>query len=132
MENLTDKERFKIVQQWLNRFSFSAATWNLDDHMALISHDVQVHGLPGVGVVDYAGFKKRRHNEFHKKLLLSITHKDLALIESNGEHITFAVKETLKSTRGEGFVLDKEIRLRLEKDGKWRAVQEQIKYITRK
>jgi hypothetical protein len=29
-------------------------------------------------------------------------------------------------------VLDKEIRLRRESDGKWRAVQEQIKYITRK
>lgn len=132
MDNLTEKESLRIAQQWLSRLAFSAATWNLDDHMELISREVQVHGLPAVGVVDYAGFKKRRHNEFHKKLLLSITHKGVQLLESNGEHITFAVKETLKSTRGESFVLDKEIKLRRESDGKWRAVQEQIKYISRK
>jgi hypothetical protein len=132
MDNLTEVECKNIVQQWLNGISFSAATWNLDEHMELISRDVQVHGLPAAGIVDYVGFKKRRHNEFHKKLLLSITYKGLELLESNGEHITFAVKETLKSTRGESFVLDKEIRLRRESDGKWRAVQEQIKYITRK
>lgn len=132
MDNLTEVECKNIVQQWLNGISFSAATWNLDEHMELISRDVQVHGLPAVGIVDYVGFKKRRHNEFHKKLLLSITYKGLELLESNGEHITFTVKETLKSTRGESFVLDKEIRLRRESDGKWRAVQEQIKYITRK
>ncbi len=132
MDNLTEKECLAIAQQWLSSLSFSAATWNLDDHMEHISRDVQVHGLPIAGVVDYAGFRKRRHNEFQRKLLLSITHKGLELIESNGEHITFVVKETLKSTRGESFVLDKEIRLRRESDGKWRAVQEQIKYITRK
>jgi hypothetical protein len=132
MDNLTEVECRNIVQQWLNGISFSAATWNLHDHMELISRDVQVHGLPSVDIVDYTGFKKRRHNEFHKKLLLSITYKGMELIESNGEQITFAVKETLKSTRGESFVLDKEIRLRRESDGKWRAVQEQIKYITRK
>ena len=132
MGNLTQMEHLNIVQQWLSSLSFSAATWNLDDHMALISRDVQVHGLPVGGIVDYAGFKKRRYNEFQKKMLLSLTHKGLELIESSAEQITFAVKETLKSTRGESFVLDKEIRLRLESDGKWRAVQEQIKCITRK
>jgi len=129
---MTESESLNIAQQWLSSFSFSAATWNLDDHMELISRDVQVHGLPAAGIVDYAGFRKRRHNEFHKKLLISITHKGMALLESKNDQITFAVKETLKSTRGESFVLDKEIRLRRESDGKWRAVQEQIKYITRK
>src|SRR5574339_674678 len=112
MNSLTEMESMNIAQQWLNSFSFSAATWNLHEHMELISRDMQVHGLPSGGVVDYAGFKKRRHNEFEKKLLLSITHKGLELLESQGDSITFAVKETLKSARGESFVLDKEIRLR--------------------
>lgn len=132
MDNLTEMESLKIARQWLSHFAFSAATWNLDDHMALISRDVQVHGLPNIGVIDYAGFKKRRHTEFSKKLLLSLTHRAVELIESNGEHITFAVKETMRSTKGESFVLDKEVRLRRESDGQWRAVQEQIKNITRK
>lgn len=132
MDNLSEQDSLNIAQQWLSRLSFSAATWNLDDHMALISQDVQVHGLPAVGIVDYAGFKRRRHNEFQKKLLLSITHKGLQLLESQGEQIKFAVKETLKSTRGESFVLDKEIRLRRESDGMWRAVHETIRQIDRK
>jgi len=132
MDNLTEKESLNIAQQWLNRFSFSAATWNLDEHMALISQEVEVHGLPAAGIVDYAGFKRRRHNEFQKKLLQSITHKGLQLLDSNTEHITFSVKETLKSTRGESFMLDKEIRLRRENDGIWRAVHEIIRQIDRK
>lgn len=132
MDNLSEIECLSIAQQWLGSLSFSAATWNLNEHMELISRDVQVHGLPAAGVVDYAGFKRRRHNEFNNKLLLSITHKGLELIERQAEQITFAVKETLKSTRGESFVLDKEIRLRCESDGKWRAVQETIKQISRK
>lgn len=125
-------EGISIVQQWLDQLSFSAATWNLDEHMALISREVQVVGLPSAGVIDYSGFKRRRHNEFSQKLLLSLTYKGLTLLDSHSDQIAFAVKETVKSTRGESFVLDKEVRLRKEGDGKWRAVQEEIKYITRK
>lgn len=132
MDNVTELESLRIAQKWLDRYSFSAATWNLDDHMGLISQDIQLHGMPSVGVIDYAGFRRRRHNEFSKKLLLSITHKGLELLESNGDQITFVIKETLKSTRGESFVLDKEVRLRCESDGAWRAVHELIKQISRK
>ncbi|HEY0721823.1 MAG TPA: hypothetical protein VGE50_11290 [Gammaproteobacteria bacterium] len=132
MDNVTELESLRIAQKWLDRYSFSAATWNLDDHMRLISQDIQLHGMPSVGVIDYAGFRRRRHNEFSKKLLLSITHKGLELLESNGDQITFVIKETLKSTRGESFVLDKEVRLRCESDGAWRAVHELIKQISRK
>ncbi|HEY0635624.1 MAG TPA: hypothetical protein VGE00_09585 [Gammaproteobacteria bacterium] len=132
MDNVTEMESLRIARQWLDRYSFSAATWNLDDHMALISQEMQLHGLPNGGVIDYAGFRRRRRNEFSNKLLLSITHKGLELLESNGEQITFTIKETLKAMRGESFVLDKEVRLRRESDGQWRVVLEQIKYVTRK
>ncbi len=132
MDNVTEMESLRIAQKWLNRYSFSAATWNLDDHMALISREIQLHGMPNTGIIDYAGFQRRRHNEFSRKMLLSITHKGLELVESGAEQITFAVKETLKSTRGESFVLDKEVRLRCESDGQWRAVLETIRQIGRK
>jgi hypothetical protein len=132
MATTTQIESLTIAEQWLARFSYSAATWNLDEHMDLISREMQVHGLPKGGIIDYDGFKRRRSNEFTKKLLLSLTYKGVLLLNGDSEQIAFAVKETVKSTRGESYVLDKELTLRRENDGKWRAVQEQIKYITRK
>jgi len=125
-------ESLTIAEQWLAALSYSVATWNLKEHMELISREMQVHGLPNCDVVDYDGFKRRRHNEFSQKMLQSLTHRGVSLLQCDSEHICFEVKETLKSTRGESFVIDKEMKLRKESDGKWRAVQEKIKYVSRK
>ena len=131
MEQHNDLDSLRIARQWLDRFSFSAATRNLDDHMALISRQVQVYGLAS-GVVDYAGFRRRRHNEFAKKLLLSLTYKGLELVKQHEGEINFVVKETMKSSSGVSFVLDKEVQLLRESDGEWRVVLETIRLVTRK
>jgi len=118
------RETEKIVHGWLNDVSFSAATWNLDAHMGLVSRQVLVTGIPNISHIDYEGWKLRRKNEFENKLLHSLTYR-LGNILSEEEHkIRFTVEETMRSSHGKTIVVDKEVMLRREEDGMWRVYHE--------
>ena len=67
--NKMDIQARNIAEHWLEELAFTAATGNLHAHMALVSRQVKVLGLPGNKLVDYQGWKRRRHNEFSKRLL---------------------------------------------------------------
>ena len=116
----------EIAQHWLDQLSYSAATWNLDAHMALVSRSVKVLGLPGGKVIEFSGWKKRRNNEFRKKLLLSLSYKLINILKYEKGMLLFTVIETMKSSQGQIIVVDKAINLRCEDDGQWRVVQERI------
>ncbi len=120
------KESNSIIKQWLNDLAFSAATWNLEAHMDLVSEKVQVLGVPNRKKIDYHGWKKRRHNEFNKKLLRSLTYRDAKLLNEGPESISFSVLETMKDHSMKSIEVKKEITLHQELDGKWRVVREQI------
>lgn len=114
-----------IVKQWLADFAHSVAARDIKRHMALVSRDVHVLGLPRQRVVNYEGWELRRRNEFHNNLLESITHRDLEIVSENPGRILFTVKETMRSTAGDVFHLQKDIILKKE-DGTWRVVMERI------
>jgi hypothetical protein len=118
------REAEKIVQEWLDEISFSAATWNLDAHMKLVSPQVRVTGIPGISSIDYNGWKLRRKNEFEKKLLRSLTYQLHDIVAEEEDEIRFSVKETMKSSSGRSIVIDKEVTLHRESDGQWRVRQE--------
>lgn len=115
-----------IVQRWLNDLAFSAATWNLDAHMALVSNEVKVIGIPGGKVIDYNGWKNRRKNEFNKKLLHSLTYKLINILLQEEDKLLFTVIETMKSNQGKVITVDKAIKLKRENDGQWRVIHERI------
>lgn len=115
-----------IIQDWLDNLAFSAATWDLDAHMALVSRQVTVIGIPGVDKIDYQGWKLRRRNEFKKKLLHSLTHREATLLNERPKIITFSVKELMRDQEKQCIELEKEITLQQEEDGKWRVVRELI------
>lgn len=116
----------EIAQNWLGQLTYSAATCDLDAHMALVSRNVKVLGIPGGKVIDYAGWKKRRHNEFRKKLLRSLSYQLIKVLQYEIKTLRFTVIETMKSTQGQIIIVDKVIKLLREEDGKWRVVQESI------
>jgi len=120
------REAEKIVQEWLDEISFSAATWNLDAHMQLVSPQVRVTGIPGVSSIDYRGWKLRRRNEFEKKLLRSLTYQLGRILSAQEDEIRFNVEETMKSSSGRVIVIDKEVTLQREPDGQWRVRQERF------
>lgn len=119
-----DTEANEVAQKWLDDIAFTAATWNLDAHMALVSREVAVRGIPGVPQVDYKGWRQRRHTEFSKKLLHSLTYRNLQLIDSSRGEISFRVHETMKGHKTPIILVDKNVTLRKEQDGVWRVVEE--------
>ena len=115
-----------IIKDWLNEIAFSAATWDLDAHMALVSEKVVVLGIPGVERIDYKGWKKRRHNEFKKKLLHSLLYREPKVLSARPQFITFSVQEVMKDHVKQCIEITKEVTLHQEQDGQWRVVREQI------
>lgn len=115
-----------IVTKWLADFAYSVSTRDLDAHMELVSEKVAVLGLPNAEKIDYAGWMRRRRNEFNKKLLQRLTHSQPTVINSRSAFITFRVQEMLKDQKKNSIEVDKEITLHHEEDGKWRVIREQI------
>jgi hypothetical protein len=118
-----------IVKQWLAELALTTASRDLEAHMALVSPEVQVHGLRRAGVIDFEGWRKRRHNEFRNGLVHSLTHKNVHVISAERGHIVFTVTETLKGTRGEVIVIDKQVVLKRDERNRWRVVLEQIEKV---
>ena len=119
-------ESNKIITQWLNDLAYSAATWDLDAHMALVSRKVVVTGIPGIDTIDYNGWKTRRRNEFKKKLLHSLNHRKATVLSERPDFITFSVFEQMRDHLKKCIEIEKEVTLHQEQDGKWRVVRELI------
>jgi len=125
------REAEKIIYNWLDELSFSAATWNLEEHMQLVSHQVKVTGIPNAGSIDYSGWKLRRKNEFDKKLLRSLTYRLHNILDEQDKCLRFTVEETMKASNGKSIVIDKEVTLQKEDDGRWRVRNERFDHIRR-
>lgn len=119
-------ESNQIIRQWLNDVAYSAATWDLDAHMALVSEKVVVLGIPRVAQIDFHGWQKRRRNEFKKKLLHSLLYREPKLLSERPRFITFSVQEIMRDHSKKCIEINKEVTLHQEEDGKWRVVREQI------
>jgi hypothetical protein len=123
------REAEKIVQQWLDELSFSAATWDLDAHMQLVSRQVEVTGIPNINSIDYKGWKLRRKNEFEKKLLHGLNYRLTDMLSENEEQLRFKVEEIMRAFNGKVVVIDKEVTLQREADGQWRVRREHFEQI---
>jgi len=119
-------ESNRIIKQWLNDLAYSAATWDLEAHMALVSREVVVLGIPGVDRIDYHGWHKRRSNEFRKKLLHSLLYREPRILSERPQFITFSVQEVMRDHAKKCIEVNKEVTLHQEQDGKWRVVREQV------
>ena len=122
----------QVAEEWLKVYSYTVATNNVDTHLDLMSRRLQVVGLSEQGFLEYREWATKRRNDMNSRRLLRITFRNLEMKHvTDHRRIRFAVEETIKSTEGESFVIDKEIALALEKDGKWREVEELIKQVRR-
>lgn len=118
------EEMQHIAEQWLKAYAYTVATSNIDGHLELVSPRLQVVGISRSGFLEHREWAKRRRNDIAKGRLLRVTHRRLELSACAAGRLRFRVEETLKSTRGETYVLDKDVVLNLDPDGKWRGVEE--------
>jgi hypothetical protein len=130
MDPFVDESNY-IAEQWLKAYAYTIATSNVDAHLDLVSRRLQVTGLSRDGFLEYREWAQRRRNDMEKLRLLRVSYRNLTLGVSSRDRIRFIVEETIKSTVGDSYIMDKEVVLNLEPDGKWREVEEHIHHVHR-
>ncbi|MGE0081732.1 MAG: hypothetical protein AB7U81_10580 [Thiohalomonadaceae bacterium] len=122
-----DDSPFSIARELLDELAYTAAVRDLKAHADCFSRKLRVLGVPGVDALDYDDWYVRRSNELCKPLLYSLGYRDLAIKEADDREITFSVREVMKGMQGITMVLDKDMTLAREVDGRWRVVLDDIK-----
>lgn len=116
----------EIIHEWMNNIAGTLINYDVAGHMALISKEVKVLGVPELGTIDYKGWAAQVAHEFEQKLVQTIEyHGDHVRVESP-LNIMFVTREIL--TASDGAVVDNklEVVLRKEDDGIWRVIQERF------
>jgi len=122
-----DVSPFGVVRELLDELAFTVAVRDLDAHVRCMSRRLRVFGVPGVEALDYAGWFQRRSNELQKPLLYSLAYRDLAIHDADTQEITCSVREVMKGMQGTVMMLDKDMTIVREQDGRWRVLSERIK-----
>ena len=116
-----------IIEDWLSAMQRSVETHDIDAHMALVSKNVRVYGLPNQTEVDFDAWRLRRHNEFKNNKLQGLVYKLIRIRMALQRRIGFEVEEHMLSADGNVYVILKDVMLEREQDNNWRVVEENIR-----
>jgi hypothetical protein len=116
----------ELIINWLKGVSESVENRDLAAHMALVSKNVQVYGIPNQATLDYQGWYRRRRNEFNKNRLASLRYTNLNIKTITLRRLGFQITEIMQATDGQQIQINKEILLEREEDNQWRVVEETI------
>lgn len=115
------------IRKWLSNITETVKNKDLDKHMALISENVMVYGLPNGKTLSYADWEIRRKNEFQRNLIKEIAYNNLKIKNIGLRRLIFDIDEIIDGTSGDFAFIQKQIILEEEQDNKWRVVEEKIK-----
>ncbi len=116
----------KIIADWMAKSSETLARHDVSAHMALISKDVKVHGVPELNVIGYQDWFASVSHEFSNKLVKSVEFKGDQIRAQSDTDIMLITLEVLTAVDGHVVENGLEVLLRLEEDGQWRVFQERI------
>ena len=114
------------IKKWLSNITETVKSKDLDKHMALISENIMVYGMPSGKTLNYADWYKRRESEFKRNLIKNLTYDDLQIKNFGLRRLIFTIQEIMDGTNGDMAIINKQIVLEQEQDEKWRAVEETI------
>jgi len=117
----------KIAKEWMEALARTANAKDFDAHMDLISQKVKVFGLPGIEHVDYEGWAAQCKHEFECGILKGYRYDGVNVLMMTPGKVAFETTETLEASDGTVNVMDVEIVIEKESDGKWRVIQENVK-----
>lgn len=116
----------KIIHEWMQACSQTLAEHDIPGHLALISKQVKVHGVPDLEIIDYKDWAAQVEYEFSQKLIKSVEYRGDTIRAENQSEIMFLTMEVITAADGQVINNALEVLLNLEDDGKWRVVQERI------
>jgi len=108
----------QTITPWLQSFAQTAVEQNLTAHMAHISKEVGVFGVPGFDVLGYDDWFKQCEHEFPQGLIKALSYPNPKIRTSTDEQILFVVLETMSMANGGSSSQALEMLLQKEGD-KW-------------
>ncbi|MDH5409111.1 MAG: hypothetical protein OEY00_10930 [Gammaproteobacteria bacterium] len=123
---MSQPEETQIIINWLDEISRTISEKNLEDHMALVSPKVVVYGNPSKDTINFAGWYKRRKNEFDKNSVVCVSYAGTRIKTIAQRRIIFNVNESIVGTGGRVLLMNKDVTLEREEDDCWRVVEEKI------
>jgi hypothetical protein len=111
-----------VVKSWLDRFVATALARDLQGHMAMISPQVMVFGVPGFDTLDYDDWYRQCEHEFPQGLITALDYSRLKLRTVSGDSILFKALETTHTAEGGSLAQAVEMLLQRE-DGDWKLKQ---------
>ncbi len=114
------------IRKWLSTLSESVQERDLEKHMALISKNIAVYGMPNGQVLNYNDWQSRRKNEFERGILKNLSYDKLQVKTFGLRRLIFEVEEIMDASNGDMAIINKQIILEQEDDNQWRAVEETI------
>lgn len=112
----------QIVNAWLERFVASALKHDLATHMAMISREVMVFGVPGFDALYYDDWYRQCEQEFPQGLLTGLTYEKVTIRTADDNDILFNSLETTRTSDGRTIAQPVEVLLRNE-GRDWRLKQ---------
>ncbi len=112
----------RIVNDWLERFVGSALAYDLRSHMAMISPEVLVFGVPGFDSLDYDDWYRQCEHEFPQGLITGLSYDKVNIRTASDEDILFKSLETTQTSDGGRVAQPVEILLHNDGDT-WRLKQ---------
>jgi len=110
------------VTAWLEHFVDTALARDLAGHMAMISPDVLVFGVPGFDTLDYDDWYRQCEHEFPLGLLTGLEYDAISIRSASDERILFKALES--TTTADGGRSRQGVELLLERDDHdWRLKQ---------
>jgi len=124
---MSHQEETQVIYHWQEAMSKTIGNRDLPGHMELISKKVEVFGNPSKEHINYAGWYKRRKNEFEKGSVICVSYANTRIKTITLRRIIFNVNESIVGTDGRIIMLNQDVILEREDDDQWRLVEQTIR-----
>ena len=115
-----------IIHEWMQKTAETLSNHDVQGHLALISKEVKVHGVPDLEIIDYNDWAAQVEHEFTNKLVKSVKFLGDRVRVENPDDIMFVTLEVITASDGQVINNGLEVVLKKENDGIWRVIQERI------
>jgi hypothetical protein len=110
------------VDSWLEQFVSTALARDLEGHMAMISPEVMVFGVPGFDTLGYEDWYRQCEHEFPQGLITRLEYSRVKVRTGSEDRILFKSLETTQTS--DGGSLAQALEMLLERDGEdWKLKQ---------
>ena len=111
-----------LVDSWLQKFVTTALARDLEGHMATISQQVMVFGVPGFETLGYEDWYRQCAHEFPQGLITALEYSGIKLRTVGEDRILFKALETTQTS--DGGSLAQAVEMLLQRDGDdWKLKQ---------